>query len=213
MKKYLPWAAIVALLVGLALLPGPKAGAAVPSNLTYSVAQNSTGTGLVVAWTLTNTAETSVAYFIYGCVFSPADCSADFGNGNNQLTLAPGAQATFHQDYPCGTTTGDIDIAAPYPPPGFDLPGTFTTDAQCVPPTTTTLPTVPTTVPPVVPPVAPPAPPAAAPPVAPTPISAPPAAVQPPLAFTGAPVLPEIGVALALILAGVLCLRRSRRVA
>ena len=213
-KKLLPWAAIVALLTGLALLPGPKAGAAVPvplvtvtpqqATITSSVAQNSAGTGLVLTWTLTNTSDVTEGFYLYGCAIGDQTaCSPSFGNGDNQLTLAAGASSSFTFDEACGTTTATVDVAVPYADPPGDLPGAPTIDVACVPPTTTTTVPVVTT-----PPPAPPAP-SGLPPVS-VPVVTP-APTMAPLAFTGAPILPEVGVALALIALGLLLVRRSVR--
>lgn len=207
------WMLAVALLVGLQLLPGPNAeGATVPATITSSVAQNTAGTALTLTWTIQNTSDVPAAFFIYGCLFDPAQCNPTFGNGSNQLFLAAGASSSWTQELPCGTTTYVIDVVD-Y---GVgDLPGSGTTDVACVPPTTTT-----TTVP-VTPPTTPPSsagggnngtpPPNGSPLASPSPVVS---HTDPTtLAFTGFDPIPFLEAGLGLIAAGILLLRLRKRLA
>ena len=203
MKKYLPWAAIVALLIGLALLPGPKAGAETPTApaITGSVACDHTSSTWTASFVITGTPGSGLFVYPFG---GQPNAGTLTGMPNNQGIIGPNGTFTFGVvNIPKGTDHIQVDITVLYTGPDLfvSLPITGTCD-----PTPTT-----TTVPPTVPPVAPPpvVPPAA--PVVPAPVVAPPAAVQAPLAFTGAPIWPEVGLALCLIALGLALVRRSVR--
>ena len=208
MKKLLPWAAIVALLIGLALLPGPKAGAVAPlPGATGTSSSTCVGTSCVVTISTTTSNATGMTASAFLYAYNPKEVAiSGFPAADS---IVGDTTFTFTITMPCSTTSWEIDMPVSWD--GFktwvDIALSGTLPDACTTPTTTPT-TVPTTTPPA---SVPPVPSVGLPPDGPAPVATPPATVQAPLAFTGAPILPEVGVALCLIALGLLLVRRSVR--
>lgn len=209
MKKYLPWAAIVALLTGLALLPGPKAGASETTIPTLTGLLACVSTPASATWTAnyTLTSSGNAGFWLYpdgGAPNSGPPAYTPVGTLSGLPATTSGGTVTFIvTGIPASVRDLRVDVLS-YSDSGWhdlylDLPIIGTCDPTPTP--TTTVPVTPTTVlpGPVGGPISPPG--------LPTPAASP----QAPLAFTGAPIWPEVALALFLIALGSLLVRRSVR--
>jgi hypothetical protein len=221
------WAIALALLTGLALMGGPRAGAAVP--VTYPSSQFTTAPTIAATvacdtttgtWTVTYTLTSisNAGYWIY-----PDGGAPNAGTVNGLPTSSGPGSVTFTvTDIANGTTFYQVDVLS-YSDSGWnDLFSTGPINGTCavVTPTTTTTTVLPGTVGASLPtgtaPVVSPAlsgagPLAGASPLSPSQPSPP--AVSPPLAFTGAYTLPTVALGLFLIGLGSALLRLRRRMA
>lgn len=230
------WALAVALLVGLQLMGGPtKAGADVtPVTLTGMCSAAPGATSVTCTWTINAPAATTTDVLFNphagppnqsqaGCgPFPFAGCIA-YAEGHD---VGASGVLTFTQfGIPC-TTEGQALVDTLFSNPAFpvnpagspfhfiDVTGSADLPGSCPDPTPTTTTTVPVT--PTSPGTVgqPPLPTGPSPvPAAPAGNASPPPPTAQPLAFTGAPVGAEAGVALFLIACGLLLVRKGRRVA